>query len=94
MKLNFDGETPFAACREAETWCGAHGLSIGSMERNAPRGLLFGEYDISKWGGLNSAERGQLHGTMEGDMRHGPITITIKPEHEHRLSVANKEATP
>ncbi|MDR6642800.1 hypothetical protein J2X57_002012 [Luteibacter sp. 1214] len=94
MKIAFASETDFEACKGAETWCRQRGISVGQMQGPSPRGLLFGDYLISKWRGMNAVERKQLHGTMQGDMRHGPITITIKPAYEHMLSAATTEATP
>ena len=34
---------------------------------------------------LSDADRSDLHGTMTGDMRNGPITITINLDAEQRL---------
>lgn len=77
MKVVFDNSGDFEAMRAAEAWCAKHGLSVGSMERWKPRGLLFGDYAIAKWHNLRQADKDALHGTMTGDMRNGPVTVTV-----------------
>ena len=62
-----------------------------------PTGLLFGHYDwIAKWRNLTPAERAQLHGTMSGDFREGPVVISLKPdavaEHGQHLVMPVPEA--
>ena len=90
MKLTFKGTNTFAAAHAAEDWCRTRGISVGQMQGPSPRGLLFGDYLISKWRGMNDAEIKALHGTMVGDMRNGPVTVTIKREFEHLLASANE----
>lgn len=71
-------EHPFAACRKAEDWARDWGCSIGSMERDEPIGLKFGEYNIAKWNNLTSENKAQLDGRMLSDnFRHGPITVIL-----------------
>lgn len=67
----------FVACNAAEAWCKARGIAVGWMQRPDPRGLLRGEGCISKWRSLTAKERSELDGTMTGDMRHGPVTVTL-----------------
>ena len=76
----FDQTGTFQAAYAAEDWCRANGYSIGSAERGSPRGLLKGDYVIAKWRNLSKAERAALHGTMEGDMRNGPVVIRLRGE--------------
>jgi len=78
MKIVFDETAPFAASRAAEQWCEERGLSVGAMERNAPRGIDSECYLIGKWSHLNDSERRHLIGRMTGDHRHGPVTIEIE----------------
>lgn len=85
MIIEFRAEGEFAAMYEAQDWCRARGISVGSAERGSPRGLLVGDYLIAKWRNLNAAERTALHGTMEGDMRVGPVRVHIKGAYEHLL---------
>lgn len=72
----------FEACREAEDWCTDRGISVGTVERGQPRGLLNEDCCISKWPNLSGVERRQMDGTMTGDMRHGPVTIELKGNEE------------
>jgi hypothetical protein len=68
----------FAASHAAEEWCARHGISVGFMQRRDPRGLLYGDYAISKWRNLTAEHRRSLDGRMTGDMRNGPVTVTIR----------------
>lgn len=54
-------------------------LTIESSQRDAPVGLMFGVLTISKWRNMSPTELNDLHGTIEGDRRHGPVTILIRP---------------
>jgi hypothetical protein len=73
----------FEAMRAAEAWCAQRGISVGSCERGSPRGLLYGEITIAKWRNLNRRERAELHGEMTGDMRNGPVHVSIcEPDDE------------
>jgi len=85
MQMTFTKAGDFAAMYEAEDWCKQRGISVGSGQRDQPRGLLFGDFAIAKWRNLSDADRSDLHGTMTGDMRNGPITITINLDAEQRL---------
>lgn len=74
--VSFDGPA-FSAMYAAEKWCQERGVSVGRLQAHAPRGLLYGDYDIQKWRNLRQHERDALHGVMTGDMRNGPVIITI-----------------
>ena len=76
-RIEFTQTGTFAACMAAEQWCLDNGYSVGSMQAGSPRGLLQGDWLISKWRNLSSVERKALHGTMTGDMRNGPVLIEI-----------------
>ena len=67
----------FDAYKAACKWCRDKGYSHGSMCGGDPIGLIFGDVIIAKWKNLTDAERAELDGTITGDMRHGPVTITI-----------------
>jgi hypothetical protein len=73
----FDQPGDWVAVRAAESWCIDRGISVGRMQGHSPRGLLFGDYDIQKWRNLSPLDIDMLHGTMTGNMRNGPITVTI-----------------
>lgn len=70
----------FAACDAAEDFLRGAGFSVGSMQRGAPRGIMFGDYLISKDRGLDTEDRAALHGQMigaNGSMRNGPVKVVI-----------------
>ena len=77
MKVVFNNEGTFAAMYAAEAWCEKHGLAVGSSERGKPRGIIFGDYVIAKWHNLRQADKDALHGAMTGDMRDGPVVVTV-----------------
>ena len=72
----------FDDCRAAEEWCEERGISVGTMERRQPRALFHEDCHVGKWSSLSGPERRQMHGTMTGDMRHGPVTIELKGSEE------------
>ncbi len=69
----------FAANRAAIMALEANGFSLGPMQRGAPRAVMFGEYDISKWRNLSHDERREAHGTLTGDGRQGPLVFCLLP---------------
>ena len=76
--IAFTNTGDFEACHKAEAWCAERGISVGRMQRGAPRGLMRGDCDIQKWRNLRGFERGQLDGVMTGNMRSGPVLVTVK----------------
>lgn len=79
MRIVFNQKGTFQARLAAEAWCREHGISVGQSSATGPSGLLFGKYDwIAKWRNLTPKERGDLHGTMDGDFREGPVIINLK----------------
>ena len=81
MRVEFNQTGTFQAMYAAEAWCRENGLSVGQSCATGPTGLLFGRYDwIAKWRNLTASERQDLHGTMSGDMRDGPVVINLKDE--------------
>ncbi len=76
--LTFSEPGDFQAVYAAERWCAENGYSVGPGCAGSPRGLLRGEWLIAKWRSLTKQERAALHGQMTGDMRNGPVTITLK----------------
>jgi|SRR5947209_12617624 len=73
----FDQTGDFAAMHAAERFLSERGFSVGSNQRGAPRGVMFGNYDIAKWRNLGADERLELHGTLIGDGRNGPLALRI-----------------
>lgn len=82
MKITFDQKGTWAAKEAAEQWCRNNGVSFSSTCTCGPVGLLRGDYMIAKWRNLTTKERAQLDGTMSGDMREGPVTITMCDKQE------------
>lgn len=78
LTMTFENSKTFQACRDAEEWCAALGLSVGRMQAHAPRGLLWGDFDIAKWRNLNAKERAALDGRMTGDFRNGPVFVQAR----------------
>lgn len=77
----FEGSSDFEALRAAETHLRARGFSYGSSERGAPTGVMYGEFDISKWRNLSAEDRKSLDGAiLAGDHRNGPVVIVIQNE--------------
>lgn len=71
----------FEASRAAEAWCAERGISVGRMDRDGSRCLLYGDYSIAKWHNLTAKERRECHGVMSGSMRNGPVKVSIcEPE--------------
>lgn len=78
MRIEFKKEGTFESLYAATAWCKEHGLTVGQSSATGPSGLLFGDYGwIAKWYNLTPQERKDLHGTMSGDFRDGPVIITL-----------------
>ncbi len=77
MTKVFNETGTFAAVHAAEQWCAENGIAVGTMQGPSPRGLMYGDWDISKWRNMSKQEQAQCHGTMTGDMRHGPVVVEI-----------------
>jgi len=76
FQFEFSGEQ-FRGLYSAQTFLKAHGFSYGSVQRDAPIGILFGDCIIAKWRNLSDADRSCLHGTITGIMREGPVVVSI-----------------
>jgi hypothetical protein len=73
----FNRPGDFVAISDAIKWCADRGVSCGSMQRDEPIGLIVGNFNISKWRNLSNRDRKELHGTITGDKRNGPVTVSI-----------------
>lgn len=81
MRIEFNQSGTFQALYAAEAWCRENGISFGQSCATGPTGLLFGKFDwIAKWRNLSPNERINLHGTMSGDFREGPVVIVLKDD--------------
>ncbi len=72
----------FSALRAAKAWARKHGYVYGSMQRDAPIGLMPAEtcYAVAKWRNLSLADRAQLAGVIKAGafgFRGGPATVEI-----------------
>lgn len=79
--VTFTGGDTFEALHAAQAWCKEREISYsaGSARCGGVVGLLHGDFSIAKYHNLTAKERTQLDGTMTGDGREGPVTISIKP---------------
>lgn len=74
----FEDRGDFQAFYAATKWLDDNGYSYGSMQSDAPIGIMKGKFFISKWRGLSRDEIRRLDGVVEGDnKRDGPVTVTI-----------------
>jgi hypothetical protein len=96
----FKQDGDFEANNAAEEFLRVAGFSVGSMQRGDPRGIMFGDYNISKWQNLREIERQSLHGQMLGRGRTGPIMVEIfenAPQEAkqsfHKTALARQHAT-
>jgi len=81
LEIQFNESDDWAAVQAAEQWCKKHGISVGTMQGEAPRGLKRGKYNIAKWRNLSKSDIKLLDGTITGEMRNGPVYIAItEPE--------------
>ncbi|MES2671577.1 MAG: hypothetical protein V4673_14330 [Pseudomonadota bacterium] len=76
-KTFFGNGTEFSAEREAEGYLSQHGFSIAPSCAASPRGILYGDWQIAKWRNLTRTEILQLHGTLTGSGRTGPLHLKI-----------------
>lgn len=77
MKKVFEDAGDFQAYYRATEWLSANGYSYGSMQADAPIGIMKGDWSISKWRNLSPAEIKQLDGIITGDKRSGPVTVEL-----------------
>ena len=78
FQMKFTDTGDFKACSEAEKWCNERGLSVGGLQGPSPRGILLGSYNIQKWRNLSEEDKDALDGEMTGNMREGPVVVTLK----------------
>ena len=75
-RIDFDSGT------DAEQALKQAGFSVGTTQRDEPRGILLGEYTIMKWRNLSGDDRSKLHATLERVFRgpDSPVFIRINPK--------------
>lgn len=74
----FECSGEFQAYERAVSWCESLGVSVGQMQGPDPIGLLYGDFMIAKWRNLSKQQRAALDGTITGNKRYGPITVTLR----------------
>ncbi|PHR61815.1 MAG: hypothetical protein COA43_01200 [Robiginitomaculum sp.] len=52
--------------------------SLGTLERDAPRGIMPDDWMVLKWKNLSRSDRDLLHGVYQRQERDGPTTITLR----------------
>ena len=75
------GET-FSAHYNAVKFLTDKGYSVGSMQREAPIGILKGDILISKWRNLDEQDKKELNGVIifDASPRNGNATIFLDEE--------------
>lgn len=76
-QITFDIAGDFAALYAANAALREAGFSVGSSQRGLPTAVMFGDWSVAKWGNLNGDERREVHGTLVGDNRNGPLTLRM-----------------
>ena len=79
VNIVFKGDGPFVALWKAEAFLKECGFSFGSWQRGAPTACMFGDYSVSKWRNLNHDKRREVHATLTGDHRRGPLIFEMLP---------------
>lgn len=77
LEATFTGEATFAALYAAEAFLERAGFSAGSGSAGQPTAFMFGDWLVAKWKNLTTTERNNVHGTMTGDRRNGPVTLRL-----------------
>jgi len=79
----FEMPGTFQALYAAQHWLEENGYSYGSSCVMHPTPVLKGEFAIAKWKNLTRAEVAALDGSIDGDLRNGPITVRLKQPPGH-----------
>jgi len=78
LEIIFDQQGEFKAFYAAELFCQNNDISCGTLGRDLPIGLMWGDVEIAKWRNLSVEDIKLLHGRMTSkDYRNGPITLRI-----------------
>jgi len=78
MTLTFEGTNDFEAVNKAAAWCHEKGFSVGSMCRDEPIGLMYGDYLVAKWKNMTPKERRTVDGKITShNFRSGSVTVTV-----------------
>ena len=84
FRRTFDGRpgVDFSALNDAQDFLTQRGFSFGpscvDIGGAKPQGVMFGrDWRIAKWRHLTGEEQAQLHGSITGDRRRGPVRVAI-----------------
>jgi hypothetical protein len=75
--VEFNNAGTFAAARAAEQWLRDRGFSYGPSQADGPQAIWYGDCTISKWRNLSAKEKREVHATLDGNRREGPMRITL-----------------
>jgi len=89
----FDRAGTFAAMNDARAFLKGAGFSLGPSQRGAPIACMFGDWSVSKWRNLSHDERREVHATLTGDGREGPLTFRLLPAAPDGCIAALRKAT-
>jgi len=92
MKRVFTEEGNFSAYNSAESAAEELGLLVGGMQRNCPIALLKESNwytPAPKWEHLKEEDMAEIDGTITGDMRFGPCTLTVFDDDDPNPYVSN-----
>lgn len=76
----------------AQTALKENGFSLGTSQRDDPRGIMHGDFCIMKWRNLDAKDKEDLHGAYVRKFRDGPVTITLKPNCPPHAATALRRA--
>lgn len=68
----------FESLYAAQKWLTKNGYSFGASSAMKPIPVLKGDFVIAKWKNLTKSEIAGLDGKLDGNMREGPLTLTLK----------------
>ena len=68
----------FNALSSAQSWLTNHGYSFGPSSAMKPIPVLKGDFVIAKWKNLTKKEIAMLDGQIDGNLREGPMTVSLK----------------
>lgn len=74
----FNEKGTFNSYHAAKKWLTENGYSYGSMQRDAPIGIVKGDCLIEKWRNIEDFELAELDGVMvSNDFREGAVEIVL-----------------
>lgn len=87
LSITFRDKEFFTAETRAIRFLESAGFSIGRKQSHAPRGILYGDFDIQKWRNLSERDRAALHGALVTDAKDLNATFEIRDTLPHKLII-------